>query len=217
MHIPSFCQAAAIGMAFYAMTAVAAPVNEPDATDIAKSTCLQQPNVDSMPDMSNAAPKGDDKDVLLTTSDENNGITEDRSRRCRRDIDGKRRDCDDYYYGDDDYGRRGRGRGRGRGDGGGDYNNRAVQNEPEEDGKDLAKRRDDGPDDGGRRGDRDRGRGRGRGRGGRGGDYGRAVQDEPNKDAKDLGKRGYGDDSYRHHGDDSYGYHGGDSYGYHRN
>ncbi|KAK1597118.1 uncharacterized protein LY79DRAFT_656760 [Colletotrichum navitas] len=226
MHIPSFCQAAAVGMAFYAMAAVAAPVNEPDATGIAKRIAGTSPNVDSMPDMSNAAPKSGDKDALLTTSDKNNGVTQDRSRKCRRDVDGKRRDCDydyyDYYGDDDDYGRRGRGRGGRHGDRDGDYYNRAVQNEADKDGKDLGKRRDDdGPDGGGRRGGRGRGRGRGgRGRGGRGGDRGgdyddRAVQNEANKDAKDLGKRGYGGDYHGYHGDDSYGHHGYDSYGHH--
>ncbi|KAK2056387.1 hypothetical protein LY76DRAFT_637219 [Colletotrichum caudatum] len=137
MHMPSFCKAATVGMAFYAMTAVAVPMSEPgDSVSDAAGIRVPgtAPNVDNIPNMSNAALKRDDKD-----GDKDNGITQDRSRRCRRDIDGKRRDCDYYDYGDD--GRRGRGRGRGRGGRGGDYDDRGVQTGPgQEDGKDLGKR-----------------------------------------------------------------------------
>ncbi|KAK2046275.1 hypothetical protein LZ31DRAFT_540507 [Colletotrichum somersetense] len=144
MHMPSFCKAATVGMAFYAMTAVAAPMSEPgDSVSDAAGIRIPgtAPNVDNIQNMSNAALKRDDKD-----GDKNNGITQDRNRRCRRDIDGKRRDCDYDYYGDDDYGRRGRGRGRGRGGRDGDYDDRGVQNGPNQDGKDLGKR--GGDDDG---------------------------------------------------------------------
>ncbi|KAK1991428.1 hypothetical protein LX36DRAFT_716064 [Colletotrichum falcatum] len=172
MYIPSFCQAATVGMAFYAMAAVAVPMNEPrdpasDALGIAKRTPGTAADADN---------------VLLTTRGKEIGIKQDHYR-CKRDKGGYR-NCEYYDYDDYDYGRRGRGRGRGRGDGGGygygGYDrgdDRAVQNEAgKADGKndkDLGKRgRGDGRGhDGGGRDGYDKGR-RGGEDGYKGGDYG---------------------------------------------
>ncbi|KAF3804614.1 hypothetical protein GCG54_00012102 [Colletotrichum gloeosporioides] len=111
MHIPSFRQAATVGMAVYAIAAIAAPVAEPEPIDAAELTETLSDAVVAR----NEASMNDDLEARDNKKNENkNDRDRDGYRNCRRGGRGDRdKDCNGYGgYGDgDDYNSYGNGHG----------------------------------------------------------------------------------------------------------